>query len=89
MEGADTDPKQVSDFPPFRDALKPLENVRYSYQTGANHKSGGWVDLQVVGARTPSELQAAFAKISALRPDALITLRDNFTIAHAQRIAEY
>ncbi|MDB4393700.1 sialate O-acetylesterase, partial [bacterium] len=46
MEGADTDPKLVSDFPPYRTVFEPLEDVRYSYQTGANHKSDGWTGLK-------------------------------------------
>ena len=48
MEGADTNPKLVETFPPFHNALRPLENVSYSYQTGADHKSEGWTDLRVV-----------------------------------------
>lgn len=49
MEGADTRPEDVSKFPPYRDVFPPLENVRYSYQTGARYKSDGWTTLQAVG----------------------------------------
>ena len=61
MEGADTDPKLVETFPPFKDALQPLDNVRYSYQCGANHKSDGWTDLQVVGNNFGPEITFARA----------------------------
>lgn len=49
MEGADTDPGEVNRYPPYRDVFEPLNEVRYSYQTGANHKSGKWTTLQAVG----------------------------------------
>lgn len=61
MEGADTDPNLVETFPPFRDALRPLENVRYSFQTGADHKSKGWTDLRVVGNNFGPEITFARA----------------------------
>ena len=61
MEGADTDPKLVETFPPFKDALKPLENVRYSYQCGANYKSDGWTGLQPVGKNFGPEITFARA----------------------------
>ncbi len=61
MEGADTDPKLVETFPPFKDALKPFENVRYSFQCGANHKSNGWTDLQPVGNNFGPEITFARA----------------------------
>jgi hypothetical protein len=49
MEGADTKPEEVTEYPPYKDAFEPLQNVHYSYQTGANHKSEGWTKLQPVG----------------------------------------
>ncbi|MDB4652956.1 sialate O-acetylesterase [Akkermansiaceae bacterium] len=41
MEGADTDPKLVETSPHFKYDLEALDNVHYSYQTGAKHKSNG------------------------------------------------
>ena len=61
MEGADTNSKLVETFPPFSDALRPLENVRYSYQTGADDKSKGWTDLSVVGNNFGPEITFARA----------------------------
>ena len=61
MEGADTNPKLVETFPPFSNALRPLENVRYSYDTGADHKSKGWTDLSVVGNNFGPEITFARA----------------------------
>ncbi|MEN8782880.1 MAG: sialate O-acetylesterase [Akkermansiaceae bacterium] len=61
MEGADTDPKLVETFPPFKDALEALDNIHYSYQTGANHKSNGWTDLKVVGNNFGPEITFARA----------------------------
>lgn len=49
MEGADTRIEEVDLHPPFRGAVEPMEDVRYSYQLGANHRSDGWTALQVAG----------------------------------------
>ena len=59
MEGADTDPKLVSEFPPYRTVFEPLEDVRYSYQTGANHKSDGWTGLKPVANNFGPEITFA------------------------------
>lgn len=61
MEGADTDSKLVETFPPFRNALEPLKDIRYSYQTGANYKSEGWTNLQAVGNNFGPEITFASA----------------------------
>ncbi len=72
MEGADTDPGEVSNFPPYRDVFEPLKDVRYSYQTGANHRSDGWTTLQAVADDFGPEI--TFARFFRQKSDAPLAL---------------
>ena len=47
------------------------------------------LNLQSVEAKTPSELEHAFALIARLRPDAMIALADGLTIAFRQRLGSF
>lgn len=46
------------------------------------------MDLPPVEARTPAELDTAFASFVSQRVDALLTLSDPMTFAHGRRVAE-
>ena len=59
MEGADTDPKDVAGYPPFRGVLEPPVDVRYSYQLGRQHRSDGWTALTPVAEDFGPELSFA------------------------------
>lgn len=72
MEGADTDPGEVSNFPPYREVFEPLKDVRYSYQTGANHRSGSWTTLQAVADDFGPEI--TFARFFRQRSEAPLAL---------------
>jgi putative ABC transport system substrate-binding protein len=54
-------------------------------------KAGKALGLQVETVRvlTPEDLSTAFAKIEAIRPDALVTVRNFLTILHAEEIAAF
>lgn len=47
------------------------------------------VKIEVVEAFTPQELKQAFLKITALHPDALVTVRNIFTIRYAEEIVNF
>lgn len=72
MEGADTDPAEVERFPPYREVFEPLKEVRYSYQTGASHRSGGWTTLQPVAGNFGPEI--TFARFFRQRRDTPLAL---------------
>jgi putative ABC transport system substrate-binding protein len=47
------------------------------------------VELRSVDVNRPEQFEEAFAKIKAMRPDALITARDFLTLKHRKQIADF
>ncbi len=47
------------------------------------------VELQSVDVNRPEQFEEAFAKITAMRPDALITAREFLTISHRKQIVDF
>jgi putative ABC transport system substrate-binding protein len=47
------------------------------------------VELQSVDVNSPEQFEGAFAKITAMRPDALITVQQFLTIRHRKQIADF
>jgi len=59
MEGADTNQDEVGRHPPFEGAMKPQEDVLYSYNLGRDRTSNGWTVLQPVDGRFGPEITFA------------------------------
>jgi len=47
------------------------------------------LNLESVDVHRPEQFKGAFAKITAMRSDALITVRENLLFRHAGQIAEF
>ena len=65
------------------------DRVRRRAQTYEKDGKALGLNVELVHVAGPKDLNAAFAKIANMRSDALMVVRNVFTIRHAEQIAEF